>query len=597
VSCEPHEAALRRAIEGVRRGALPRRAFIAQMAALGLGAPTAGMLLLQAGVAQAQAEAPYPPTQRGGGGALKLLFWQGPTLLNPHFATGDKDEEGARLFYEPLAAWDAEGRLVPMLAAEIPSRDNGGVAADGKSVVWKLRPGVQWHDGQPFSADDVVFNAQFASDPAAAAVTLGAYQGLKFEKLGPLTVRVVFDKPTPFWAGTYARTQLLPRHVFAAYQGARSREAPANLKPIGTGPYLCTDFKPGDLVRGRLNPNYHRPNRPHFDTVELKGGGDAVSAARAVLQTGEYDFAWNLQVEDEILLRLETGGKGRVHLAAGGAVEQILLNAADPNTAIDGERAHARSRHPAFSDPAVRQAFALLVDRQSVQKHIYGRAGVATANILNNPAALRSPNQKMNFSVDQANALLDAAGWQRGTDGIRAKGGTRMRWVFQTSTNAPRQKTQQIVKQAARAAGIELELKSVVPAVYFSSDVANPDTASKFWADIQMLTNSMGMPDAARFMQQYVSWEISSKANKWSGLNRTRWQNADYDRAWRAAETELDAVKRAALFIRMNDLACQGGHVVPLVFRPDVIGASLRLKAHFSGWENALGFVHDWYRG
>ena len=77
-------------------------------------------------------------------------------------------------------------------------------------------------------------------------------------------------------------------------------------------PYTFVGFKPGDLVQGKLNPNYHMPNRPYFDTIEMKGGGDAVSAARAVLQTGEYDFAWNMQVEDEILKRLEASGKGQV---------------------------------------------------------------------------------------------------------------------------------------------------------------------------------------------------------------------------------------------------------------------------------------------
>ena len=103
---------------------------------------------------------------------------------------------------------------------------------------------------------------------------------------------------------------VIPKHLFEQYKGANSREAPANLAPVGTGPYLFVDFKPGDLVQGKINPNYHMPNRPYFDAIEMKGGGDAVSAARAVLQTGEYDFAWNMQVEDEILKRLEDGRQG-----------------------------------------------------------------------------------------------------------------------------------------------------------------------------------------------------------------------------------------------------------------------------------------------
>jgi peptide/nickel transport system substrate-binding protein len=589
------EQALRQAIECVRHGTLPRRDFIARLAAVGISAPMAGLMLMHAGVAQAQATA-YKPAKRGGGGALRLLFWQGPTLLNPHFATGTKDEEGSRIFYEPLARWDPEGNLQPILAAEIPSRENGGLAADGKSVVWKLKPGVTWHDGKPFTADDVIFNWQYASDPATAAVTAGNYAGLRMEKIGPLAVRVVFDKPAPFWPGTYSAIRLIPKHLFAPYMGAKSREAPANLKPLGTGPYRFIDFKPGDLVRAELNPTYHMPNRPHFDTLELKGGGDAVSAARAVLQTGEFDYGWNLQVEDEVLKRLETGGKGRLAFADGGAIEAILLNHADPNTELDGERAHPKSMHPLFSDPAVRQALVLLIDRPAVQQFVYGRAGVATANYLNNPVRYRSAHTKAEFNIDKANAVLDAAGWKRGGDGVREKAGRKLKLVFQTSINAPRQKVQAIVKQAAGKAGIEIELKTVTGSVFFSSDVGNPDTYGKFWADMQMYTRSQAQPDPARLMQAFVSWEIASKANKWLRVNLGRWSSDEYDRAYRAAEVELDPVKRGALFIRMNDIVCADGYVIPLVYRPDVAGLANKLVATLSGWDVHLGSLHDWYR-
>ena len=298
----------------------------------------------------------YKGTKRGGGGVLKALLWQGPTLLNPHFANGTKDQLGSRPFYEPLVRLDYNGDRVPVLAAEIPSRSNGGIAADGRSTTWKLKRGVTWHDGAPFSADDVVFNWQFATDPATGAFTPGAYIGVKaVEKIDSHTVRVVFDKPMPLWDRA-STLQLIPKHLFAPYQGARSREAPGNLKPVGTGPYRFIDFKPGDLVRGELNPNYHLPNRPFFDTIEIKGGGDATSAARAVLQTGEFDYAWNVLVEDEVLKRMEASGKGRVLFNPTGTTEFILLNATDPNTEVEGERAHPKSKHPVLSDPAVRQA-------------------------------------------------------------------------------------------------------------------------------------------------------------------------------------------------------------------------------------------------
>ncbi len=531
-----NEHDLRGMIEQVKRGKISRRGFTARMIALGLTAPMAAQMLMQSGVAMAADTFSYKPTKAGGGGALKVLWWQGPTLLNPHFAVGTKDQDGSRIFYEPLAGWNQDGTLRPALAAEVPTVENGGLAEDGSSVTWKLKQGVKWHDGQPFTADDCVFNWEYTSDPATAATTIGSYQNVKVTKIDDYTVKVEFPKPTPFWADAFVGVNgmIIPKHLFEPYKGAKSREAPANLAPVGTGPYMYVDFKPGDLVQGKLNPNYHMPNRPYFDTIELKGGGDAVSAARAVLQTGEYDFAWNMQVEDEILKRLETGGKGHVQILAGGSIEHIQLNNTDPWHDVDGERSSIKSKHPYLTDPAVRSAINLLVDKASVHKFIYGRTGEDTANFVNGPDKFVSHNTHYDFDLAKAIKLLDDAGWKPGSDGVREKNGVKLHAVYQTSINAPRQKNQEIVKQACQKAGISVEIKSVTASVFFSSDVANPDTYPHFTADLQMYTTTMSQPDPGVFMRQFLSAEVASSANKYQGRNIVRWQNADYDKLYRS---------------------------------------------------------------
>jgi len=592
------ERGLRSLIDKVKAGGMSRRAFVRRMAAVGLTAPMAAQLLAFSGVAMADTKPIYKPTKRGGGGLLKVLWWQGPTLLNPHFAVGTKDQDGSRLFYEPLAAWDRAGNLRAKLAATIPSRDNGQLAADGRSVIWKVKQGVTWHDGKPLTADDVVFTWEYSSNPATATVSSGSYKDVVVEKIDQYTVLVKFQKPTPFWADTFVGWAgcIIPKHLFSDYIGAKSRDAPTNLKPVGTGPYLFKDFKPGDLITGEINPNYHEPNRPYFDAIELKGGGDAVSAARAVLQTGEYHFAWNLQVEDEILTRLEKGGRGRVLVTPGGAIEHMQLNNTDPWTEVDGERSSLKTKHPLLSDPAVRQALSLLIDKKSIQDHIYGRIGIATPNYINNPERFRSKTTKFEFNVDKANAILDKAGWARGPDGIRAKDGKRLKFVYQTSINQPRQKTQAIVKQAAQKAGIDIELKSVTASVFFSSDVANPDTYTKFYTDIEMYTTTMTQPDPGLHMLQFVSWEAASKANKWQGRNITRWQSPECDKLYRESEAELDPVKRAAMFIKMNDLAVQNHIVLGVVQRPTVSAQALKLNAQISGWDNNTSDLSDWFK-
>ncbi|MGO4676678.1 peptide ABC transporter substrate-binding protein [Bosea sp. 2YAB26] len=593
-----NEHDLRGLIADVKEGGLSRRSFVQKMVALGLSAPIATQMLAWNGVAMAQSADDYKPTKAGGGGPLKILLWQAPTLLNPHFASGTKDQIASRVFFEPLAGWDKDGNLVPQLAAEIPTKANGGVSADGKEVIWKLKQGVKWHDGKPFTADDVVFTWEYAADPATAAYTTGAYKDIKVEKIDSHTVKIIFKDPTPFWADAFVGVagMIIPKHHFGEYKGAKSREAPANLKPVGTGPYKFVEFKPGDLLTGERNPDYHVKNKPHFDTLEVKGGGDAVSAARAVLQTGEYDYAWNMQVEDEILKRMETGGRGRVVVVPGGDVEFIILNPTDPWTEVDGERSSVKTKHPTLSDPAVRQAINLLIDRDSIQKFIYGRGGTATASFVNEPKQFKSPKLKYEFSVDKANKILDDAGWKKGADGIREKDGKKLKYVFQTSINAPRQKTQAIIKQACQRAGIDLELKSVTASVFFSSDVSNPDTYTKLYCDMEMYTTTQPQPDPERFLNQFVSWEIANKENKWLGRNVSRYGSKEADEAYKAAQKEFDPVKRAALLIKVNEIFCEANIILPLLSRTIVGASANNLVPDISGWEVTTWNLASWYR-
>src|ERR1700744_4193182 len=199
-----NERELRGLIANVKAGRLSRRGFVRRLLAIG-------------GVAMAQPKSTYKPTKRGGGGLLKVLWWQGPTLLNPHFAVGTKDQDGSRLFYEPLANWVAGGNMKTVRAESIPGLEDGTLAKDGKSVTWKLKKNVTWHDGKPFTADDVVFNWEYAKDPATAAVTVANYKDIIVEKVDDHTITIKFDKPTPFWANAFVGAQgmILPKHLYA----------------------------------------------------------------------------------------------------------------------------------------------------------------------------------------------------------------------------------------------------------------------------------------------------------------------------------------------------------------------------------------------
>jgi peptide/nickel transport system substrate-binding protein len=533
---------------------------------------------------------------------LRLLYWQAPTILNPHFSSGFKDSEASRITLEPLASFDADGNMVLFLAAEEPTLENGGVAADGTAVTWKLKEGITWSDGTPFTAEDVAFTYDFIINPEVASATAGTYELVEtVEALDDTTVKITFTEPNPAWYLVFTGTSgmVLPKHMFEEYNGANGREAPANTMPVGTGPYQVVDFIPGDVVVYEANPNYREADTLNFSRVELKGGGDATSAARAVLQTGDVDYAFNLQVEAAVLNQLAEAGQGQVVANFGSLVERIVFNFTDPNRATaDGEVSSVEFPHPFLSDRTVRQALALAVDRDTIAQQLYGQTGQATPNFLVAPAPFRSANTSYTYDLEQAAALLEEAGWvDTNNNGTRDKDGQEMELVFQTSVNPVRQKTQEIVKQSLEQIGVGVELKSTDASVYFSGDPASRETLERFQADIQMFTTGNTNPDPGSYMKTYTCDEITQQANNWSRTNYARYCNPDYDALWQASNTELETEARQVLFIQMNDLLIDDYAVIPVVHRADAVGVSNQLTGvNLTPWDLGTWNIAEWAR-
>ncbi len=248
--------------------------------------------------------------QRGTDGQLSIIYWQAVSILNPYLSAGTKDVEAASLVLEPLAYYDEDGNMVPVLAEAIPR-----VAADLKSITWKLKRGIVWSDGSPLTADDVVFTFDYCLHPEGGCQQSQFFTDAKsVTKVDDLTVLISFTVAKPFPYGPFvgAGVPILQKAQFQGCMGARAPECTAqNFGPIGTGPFIVTDFRANDVVTYAANPKYREPDKPHFATVVLKGGGDAASAARSVLETGEFDYAWNLQIEPEVITQMEAAGKGR----------------------------------------------------------------------------------------------------------------------------------------------------------------------------------------------------------------------------------------------------------------------------------------------
>ena len=531
--------------------------------------------------------------------SLRLLYWQAPTTLNPHLSNGTKDIEASHIVLEPLAAYNQDEELEPILAADIPTRQNGGLSEDNRSVTWTLKEGVLWSDGTPFTAEDVVFTYEFISNPDTGATSSEYYGEIeRVDALDELTVRITFSQPTP------ARTQpfigasgmILPKHIFQDYVGAQARSAPGNIRPVGTGPYQAVEFKPGDITVYEPNPNF-RGDPPFFKRIELKGGGDAVSAARAVLQTGEADYAWNILAEPAVLQDLAAGGQGQMTYVFKPQMERILFNFSDPSQVVDGQRSHADTPHPFLSEKQVRQAISLAVDRNTITKQLYGEAGKVATNFIVAPNKYVSANTNYEFNLEKAAALLDQAGWvDTNNNGIRDKNGVEMRLLFTTSVNPVRQKTQQIVKQSLESIGMEVELKTVDASIYFGAP-NNPDSVHTFYADLQMFAFDSETPEPDSYMRLYACDSIAQKENQWSKENVSRYCNPEYDALLTELNQALDPERRREIFIEMNDLLIEDFALIPLVHRSDSLALSNSLSnVEFTPWSASTWKLNAWGR-
>ncbi len=583
----------------------PATSAPATTAAQATTAPTTG-----APPAAASPTAAPVAKKAGDCGTLRLLYWQAVTTVNPHLSQGTKDSDAATLVVEPLAYFGGDGKPVAALAAELPTKANGGFSADGTTVIWKLKPGVKWSDGSDFTADDVVFTWKYVSTKETAATTLGSWEAVKtVEAVDKNTVKVTFTDPQPdpsvAMVGTSFR--ILQKKQFEPFIGAKSKDGP-NLATIGTGPYKIVEAKPNDVVTFTMNENYRGvpQGKPCFKDVIDKGGGDAPSSAKAVCQTGDADFGWNLQVEAAVLNPMvqAADAKCTLAIAPGGAVERLLLNRTNPDPALGDKRSEpveaGGQPHPFLSDLKVRQALRMAIDTTTMATQLYGASGVGTCNIVTAPPALISKNTSCKPDVDGANKLLDDAGWVKGADGIRHKtvGGkdVRMHILYQTTVNALRQKEQAFVKDAWAKIGVETELKSTSGGVFFSGDEANPDTAAHFYADVEMFTNNPDSPVTwLNYMEGWICKEVSQKSNKWSTGNYERFCNKDYDALYNQALKETDQAKRDAIIVQMNDFVVNDLVIIPLVARADAEAINKSIKGYIPNpWDSELWNVADW---
>ena len=546
---------------------------------------------------------PEPPREDR---ILTLLYWQAPTLPGPYLASGFKDMDAGAVTLEPLASYDPDGNLVPRLAVDIPTIANGGVAADQASITWTLREGLKWSDGSDMTARDVVFTWRYCTHAETGCTNASAFAGIaSVQAVDERTVEIRFDAPTPYPYSAFvgAGTPIISAAQFADCVGAAARGCHAqNTAPLGTGPYRVIEFTPNDGAVYERNPHY-RGEAPYFDRVILRGGGDALSAARAVLETGEADYASNPQVEPEQLAAMEAAGLGEVVVAFAGIVERIVVNQTNPDPALGDDRSDyldGANPHPFLTFTPIAQAMSMAIDRAQLTDDLYGFAGRPACNLVAAPARYASAANEdcLVQDIEGAKRLLDEHGVVDGDgDGVREYQGAPLRVSYQTTVNPVRQETQRLIRGWWEEIGIEVELLQHDASVFFGGDpVVEEASYRRFLADVQMYATGPG-PDPQDHLSGWQCSEVQASGNGWAGSNTPRACNADYDALFAELARTPIGPQRDALVRQLNDILVQHYYEIPLVTRGSVSAHLHTLRGvRVNGWDSELWNIGEWRR-
>ena len=614
-----------RMYSALKSGELTRREFVNRAMAAGMSAATVAFLVnaldVQSGSAQTpesegasmvgvRPEVGTENQTRGEGGELKVLLWQMVTLLNPHSATGSKDYLGAQFILEPLLNYTPDSTLVPALAVEVPTIDNGGLAPDLSSVTYKLKEGVVWSDGEPFTANDVKFTFDWVTNPVNAAVTVDNYSNVdSVEVIDDLTAKVNFKTPTlswyvPFVGSMFTGGSIIPGHVWGFDPSNEAPSADFRTAPIGTGPFTVTSFSEGVEVIYEANERYREPNKPYFAKVSVTGGsGTADGVARAVLQTGEADWGWNMQVAPDVLAEMAEGGTGQLVVQLGVGTESIYINQADPHTEVDdGERASLTTPHPVLTDLAVRKALNYAIDRETITNEFYGNGSLAAWRYLVGIPAYANDNLPYSYDPDMANQILDEAGWE--LDGnVRKKDGQELSFTYQTSINPVRQDTQAVVQSNLRDIGVDVELISTDASIFFDSGVGNDLNYPHFYADLEMYSIGPSSPFPIDYLSNFYAGEdngnVAQASNNWSGSNVSRYVNPEYDATLDIARAASDVEEATSAIIRCSDILTDDAVAIPLVQRGGAAAAAKSILVENCGrgpWEGDFWNIANWRR-
>jgi peptide/nickel transport system substrate-binding protein len=498
------------------------------------------------------------------GGTAIIALIQEPGQLSRFFNV-QSGSYISNLAVEQLFVPNGNGEYQPILAAEVPTLENGGISPDFLTITYKIRDGIKWSDGEPFTAEDIKFTFDVYQNPESTTQAGTPYSYVEsVEVIDPLTVKVQMNSINTNFLELWQA--VLPMHKFDSTIVTQEHEL-ARI-PLGTGPFIIQEWKTGDQIVFVRNPNYREPGKPILDEIVVKIVPEKETAIAGFLN-GEFDYVYFLSAGDIATVQNGIDGGSPVHLEIlpGGTQAEFLWF----NMSNYGDLSKP---HPVLGDPAIRAAFDYGIDRQAIIDNILGGFGSLTGSFIysgwastNRPAPAYDPEQAMQ--------VLDEAGWVVGSDGIREKDGVRASLKFQTiAGDQTRELYQQLIQQNMKDIGIELVIENVPSNTLFGSYAEGGLLAVGNYDIVMSRDGYLIDPDP--WVRCFTTDGIPSESNP-DGFTYAYWSNQEFDNLANEAVQTLDTATRIDRYTQLDQLFVDT--------RPAL---SLYQQPFFNAWNNRL---------
>ncbi len=538
-----------------------------------LGMGLAGLIAAAWGIpafAQSAIEESTPPSEPTG--VVILGLSQEPVAFHPLMPGVEVDEIVWTNVFNTLWVAQPDGTLTSDLALEVPSVENGGIAEDGLLWTVRLRDDVKWHDGKPFTAEDVKFSLELINaDGFRSRTRVGHDLITEVTVNNPHEISWRMSKAFSPYLALMANTQIVPKHLL---EGATDPNVtPFNNAPVGTGPFKWESRTPGDNITLIANEDYHGDG-PYMSKAVLKYVPD-LTALYAQFRTGQVDAVIISGIPQNFYEEAKNLPNQTVFISPSGNIESVMPNL----------------EHPAMRDKAVRKALYHAMDKQAIIDALYYGVPKGTESFMPRESwAFNADLPPHVYDPELANKILDEAGWVRGDNNMRSKDGVPLEFTISTTTGHEiREQVQQLLMQDWEKIGVALKISNMPAAVIWGDFYVR----SQFETLLVGTAFRTGMdPDpAARFASDAIPLKGGS------GGNYMQWQNEEADKLMKAAQTSFDPEERKVLYHRLQEITREELPILPLFQYAPIEGIKNGLKGfnpNINARQNAWN-MRQWY--